>query len=962
MKRLILTIALGIHFIHASPAAVVDATWTGLGGNNAWNDPDNWITPAGGHFVPSNNGNAFRGFIDNDPLVNAGVTLGAGLRIADLTLDEGDTLTIESGFSLGLETNAQDAGGGLQNAGLILIDGSTVQPGNNTHLRLFEDDAILSGGGTIRLIDAAEGDNAEAWITDFGAETLTNVDNTIEGGGNVLLGLINQANGRINANQPGEFLNVNGFNSQTPFAPNAGVMEASDGGTLNIRGDVENFIDSDLGLIRANDGSTVNVFDHAIRGGELVAQGSGRIELISATLTGIDIELLDSSTLTVTRLGAFANARIEGGSMVIAAGAGLAPEPNQILRVRDGFTLLNDGTVTLATDPGGPAVAQLIFEDDFEITGSGELLMEDDSSAPRLIGNGSGANLIHGPSHTIRGAGLINSVSRNQGVIQADGVEPLELEIGNADATENTGVYRAVNGGTLEISGTGAFNRSFINNAGGLVQAQAGSTVRFDSSANFLGGEINTLDDGVIVAESGSVENATLSATIEIPESGLLELVGDIVNIGAITLQAGDGVASLLISGTVNLTGGGVIELTANDNNHIFAGTLSDDPDRLINVDNTIRGQGVIGDFSLVDFINQGVLQATESGALRIAISQGAAEWTNTGVVEALGAGGVDNPTDFENQGTVTIAAGSEWNGSSAYLQSAGETIVNGTFRNDEDLALQGGTLKGEGVIDFGDSGAGALVQSGGALAPGASTGQLTIEGDYEQNGGALAIELGGLEPGTEYDVLNISGSATLGGPLEISLIDGFADAIQDGDSFTVLNAGSLTGTFSEINITGAPAIAFFEISDEGGQITLTYEDGILTYAEWQGDHFDLPAEEAIAGFLDNPDHDELPNGLEFVSGRDPLAFNHDPLLIQVGPGPDATTISGSYRMADAAVGAMVGIWESADLETWSPADLTVDVTPSGVPGISIVSFLRNAPLPAGEGVFLQMRATQEPD
>ena len=79
------------------------------------------------------------------------------------------------------------------------------------------------------------------------------------------------------------------------------------------------------------------------------------------------------------------------------------------------------------------------------------------------------------------------------------------------------------------------------------------------------------------------------------------------------------------------------------------------------------------------------------------------------------------------------------------------------------------------------------------------------IDGNYLQgSAGNLSIELGGFEQGTEFDFLDISGTATLSGTLTISLLDGFMPATTD--TFTFLKAdGGLFGTFDDvINLDGS--------------------------------------------------------------------------------------------------------------------------------------------------------------
>ena len=55
-----------------------------------------------------------------------------------------------------------------------------------------------------------------------------------------------------------------------------------------------------------------------------------------------------------------------------------------------------------------------------------------------------------------------------------------------------------------------------------------------------------------------------------------------------------------------------------------------------------------------------------------------------------------------------------------------------------------------------------------------------------------------GLAPVTQYDQLTVSGTATLGGTLNVGLFGGFTPT--PGSSFDVLTAGTRTGTFATVN------------------------------------------------------------------------------------------------------------------------------------------------------------------
>ena len=95
---------------------------------------------------------------------------------------------------------------------------------------------------------------------------------------------------------------------------------------------------------------------------------------------------------------------------------------------------------------------------------------------------------------------------------------------------------------------------------------------------------------------------------------------------------------------------------------------------------------------------------------------------------------------------------------------------------------------------------AGSVTNTGGTLAPGSSPGVMTITGSYDQQPAAkLQIEIGGTTPGTEFDLLDIAGTANLAGMLDVQLIDLGSGVFAPiaGDSFEILTAGTLNGTFS---------------------------------------------------------------------------------------------------------------------------------------------------------------------
>ena len=147
---------------------------------------------------------------------------------------------------------------------------------------------------------------------------------------------------------------------------------------------------------------------------------------------------------------------------------------------------------------------------------------------------------------------------------------------------------------------------------------------------------------------------------------------------------------------------------------------------------------------------------------------------------------GVTNAGTIEStNGTLSFSRG--------MTQGAGRlSLQGGDIGAGGDISLSGGVLSGNGTLTFSS---GSLLNSGAVIQPGASPGTLNVSGDFTQTGGSLDIEIDQPGPLTN-DLLAVSGSATLGGNLNVSLIG--RPSINSGDSFTILTAaGGLSGNFA---------------------------------------------------------------------------------------------------------------------------------------------------------------------
>ncbi len=146
----------------------------------------------------------------------------------------------------------------------------------------------------------------------------------------------------------------------------------------------------------------------------------------------------------------------------------------------------------------------------------------------------------------------------------------------------------------------------------------------------------------------------------------------------------------------------------------------------------------------------------------------------------------------FSNAGKMTFETGSDFTvgASQNYIQAAGLTTVNGSLIAAL-VDIQAGILKGAGTIT------GNVTINGGTVQPGNSPGIMNIIGDYSQSADStLDIEiLNTVLASGGYDQLSITGTASLAGTLNVSLLPGAV--ISDGDTFNIIHYASFSSEFS---------------------------------------------------------------------------------------------------------------------------------------------------------------------
>jgi T5SS/PEP-CTERM-associated repeat protein len=173
-------------------------------------------------------------------------------------------------------------------------------------------------------------------------------------------------------------------------------------------------------------------------------------------------------------------------------------------------------------------------------------------------------------------------------------------------------------------------------------------------------------------------------------------------------------------------------------------------------------------------------------------------------------------------------------------LDSTGEIGVGTGFGGPGILYV----TKGGKLFGFGKVQGQVVVAQGGIFVPGGSPGIFTIEGNFqEQAGGEMDVFIGGPDPGTGYSQVNVTGTATIGGTLNVIVLNGYSPS--SGQTFSILNAAAASGTFAQVNgasitygptgvtlghVTGVTSAPELSIQTENGNAVVTWPEAAQGY------------------------------------------------------------------------------------------------------------------------------------
>jgi hypothetical protein len=361
------------------------------------------------------------------------------------------------------------------------------------------------------------------------------------------------------------------------------------------------------------------------------------------------------------------------------------------------------------------------------------------------------------------------------------GAQPLTSTTITRDATGSPSVSNPGPGVTLTVpSNTAVWD---------------GTTGNWTDAARWSGSTVPA--NGAATTYAARVTAGTVTSNAPVTVNDLQFIGGTINNLSTLTLagsgsiwEAGifTGVGQLVINSNAFLT-------AATANNHDFAQTAITNQGQFI-----WNGSGSLRSGNGGSFLNASGATFTDatSGAVQITNSTigGNFTFTNAGTYLKTGSTQTTVSVPFVNQGSIIANAGTlQFANTFTQSQSTGNILLapGATARFDQGLNLAAGNLTGSGTVV-------GNVTNAAFISPGSILGQLTIQGNLSLAAGSvLQFDIGGTTQGTTYDFLNVTGTAQLAGTLTINLVNGAQSTILPTNSFTLLNASSITGSFSNV-------------------------------------------------------------------------------------------------------------------------------------------------------------------
>lgn len=373
---------------------------------------------------------------------------------------------------------------------------------NNSSVVSFQGSQLLSGtGGTITLGNSAGNKVA----VDFNNSDLTVAAGVLIHGENGSVGAqyYNSSantsisnNGRISADVNGGTITL----TQATFNNN-GILDAQNGGTLNLMSTVAN---TASGKVNASNNSVVLMNGMTMSGGTINTTGNGAFRATFSSNNHMNDVTINGNLDLASQQGAI---QVGGNGLTLGSGGVAHINGNSVMSFSGDVLLGGTGSVL------------------FGNSGAGNMMALDISNSRLTVGQGV---TVHGENGTI-GNQYFNSSANthlvNNGIINSDGGGLITLHTNLADI-QNNGTLRAQNGaltlgqavtgtgklqvdagGTLNMSGNGANTQHFLAmGAAGATLNTANQNITINKDyTNAAAGTGNTFNKRAGVNGSGQI-------------------------------------------------------------------------------------------------------------------------------------------------------------------------------------------------------------------------------------------------------------------------------------------------------------------------------------------------------------------------------------------------------------------------------------------------------------------------
>ncbi|MCX5514797.1 hypothetical protein C3941_10590 [Kaistia algarum] len=722
-----------------------------------------------------------------------GITLEGALNVAALGATDSFTLAGGLGGADGAITKS--------GAGTVALTGASTYAGGTT---IAAGTLALSGTGTLAATGAVALTGSSSVFDLSGAD-----------GGRTIGDLSGVAGSKVKLGSNGL---AAGTANDTTFAgafDGSGTLTKQGTGTLLLTGDSSGFAGATTvaaGTLRVGDGTSGALGGTLQVDAGATLRGSGTIGG-ATTIDGTLAAGNSPGTLTFQddlTLGSGSTSLFELNAPGVTGGAS-----NDLVRV-DG-TLTLGGTLDADVSSAGyyalftyGSLASGSSFDATHVTGTGGVEMQNSvvgygsgtDSAVTLLAAGTGQTVQFWDGSQLTGNGTVEGGTGTWNAATTNWTgAPGDAGL-NAPWMGSVGVFMGT-AGTVTVDGTQAFDTlQFKTDGYGLTGGTLAIAPAFGSFGTVATDAGVTTTIGSVIADGTGanglrkVGGGTLVLSGVNTYSGGTEVSGGTLSVSADANlgQASDGI--LLAGGTLGTTASFD---TARSVSVDGAGGFDVADGTQLALAGAITGTGTLnklGAGTLALFGPSDFDWTLEAGRLAADISRFAGDVDISGgatfELTATATSGFDGTLSgtgmFEKQGVGTLVYGGSSGGFAGTTSvAAGWLAVTGTLGGTVEV-LSGATLSGTGTIGALNAGAGSTV------APGNSTGALTVAGDATFGAGSTyQVELGG----GQSDRLTVGGTATIvdGTTLNVEAQQPFSL----GDHYTLLASNGLSGSFSTV-------------------------------------------------------------------------------------------------------------------------------------------------------------------